>query len=562
MVETAERPVPRPHDDAPADHDRRPRDRTFLWLLVAALVVGGALRVVVGLTDDAPTSDETAYLGSGTSLVDGDGFARGGRPELHFPPFVPFLLGMASKVFADPHTGAVWVSIVAGTAAIAPLALLARRLAGDLAGGAAAWVAALAPGLATLPATRGSGSEAVYVLVIVTALWLVASSASHVGIPRLVRVAGSGLMVGLAYLTRPEGLFVAAPIGLAALWLATRDRSAGRERRRGVVVAAAAFAAPLLLCVAPYAAFLHDHTGRWELTAKTQDVSIDAWHAVARGDRHDRDAVLYALDDTGLRFDDERTSLTSLALDDPGGYLEIFGTNVRVLGKNIAGVALLPLPVWALAAYGAWRARRSRLVLLLGGVSALPVLTALAFFVMPRYLVVVAAVGAVLAGVGATHLPHRHRRLVLGALAVMLAVSSVQALRGGAGWFHPDEHTDQRRAGEWLAEHTDDDDLVMTRSMVVEHYNGRRALPIPYADPDEIMAFARHYGAQYLVVDEAHVERLRPQLLPLFTDDDHDGLRLVHELEAEGRTTRIFALDPAPPPSDEEGPALGFMGDA
>ena len=89
-------------------------------------------------------------------------------------------------------------------------------------------------------------------------------------------MAGAGLAVGLAYLTRPEGLFVAAPLGIAVLALGLRDArpeaepggpaggrgsGAGPSRWPGRR-AAVAFGVPLLLCVVPYAAFLHAHTGR------------------------------------------------------------------------------------------------------------------------------------------------------------------------------------------------------------------------------------------------------------------------------------------------------------
>jgi hypothetical protein len=35
----------------------------------------------------------------------------------------------------------------------------------------------------------------------------------------------------------------------------------------------------------------------------------------------------------------------------------------------------------------------------------------------------------------------------------------------------------------------------------------------------------------------------------------------VYTTTDEGRTTSVFALDPAPPPVAEPGPSLGFMGD-
>ncbi|HEV7759590.1 MAG TPA: glycosyltransferase family 39 protein [Acidimicrobiales bacterium] len=609
------------------------RGRRFWALVGLALLAGLGLRVAIGLTDDAPPTDETAYLRSGVSLAEGDGFARDGQPELHFPPFVPFLLGESSRLVDDPHTATVWITIVAGAAAVLPLALIGRHLAGDAAGIATAGVAATAPGLATLPVNRGAGTEAEYVLLAVTAVWLVLSAAERRGAGRMVRCAGAGACIGLAYLTRPEGLFIAAPLGLAVLYLGWRDlpsrgaREAGERatadgaaggladreplevglaggargvvagpavesgttagrpleteaepgaRRssvgsvvRRVVPAAAAFALPIVACIVPYAVYLHDNTGKWELTAKTQDASIEAWHAVARGDRESRDSVLYALDASGEGFSTERASLPSLAQDDPVGYLGIVLTNVANVVTNIGAPvggqvlawALLPLPLTVLAGWAAWQRRRSRPVVLLLAVAALPVITGLMFFVQHRYLVVTAAVLAVLAGVGLAAVPERFRRAAVVTAAVFLAVSAVQAFNGPGGWWHPADHTDQRQAGEWLAEHTRSDDVVMSRSMVVEYYADRPTLAIPYADLDEILRFGRHYGARYLAVDTFTVTRLRPQLAELQEADEVPGLRLVHESTAEGRTTRIFALDPAPPPSDEVGPSLGFVGD-
>ena len=68
---------PRPQaaapDPPPAAISRPRRDRRF-WLAVgAALVAGLALRLAIGATDDAPSTDEVAYLGSGLSLVGGPG---------------------------------------------------------------------------------------------------------------------------------------------------------------------------------------------------------------------------------------------------------------------------------------------------------------------------------------------------------------------------------------------------------------------------------------------------------------------------------------------------------
>ena len=105
LVDTAAPAAGRP-GRAPAG--RRPPRRgpaappaaDYGWSVAGAVLVGLALRAAIGLTDDAPTTDEVAYIASGTSLADGGGFARGGHPELHFPPLVPWLLGTAAACSA------------------------------------------------------------------------------------------------------------------------------------------------------------------------------------------------------------------------------------------------------------------------------------------------------------------------------------------------------------------------------------------------------------------------------------------------------------------------------
>jgi 4-amino-4-deoxy-L-arabinose transferase-like glycosyltransferase len=538
----------------------RPRQRlprpTYGWSVAGAVLIGLALRAAIGLTDDAPTTDEVTYIASGTSLAEGGGFTRGGHPELHFPPLVPWLLGTGGRALGDAHTAAVVITCLVGAAVVIPVAVLARRLAGDVGGVVAAWTAALSPGLATLPATRGAGSEAEYTLLVVSAVAVAVPCVEARARRMLAGLGGAGLLVGLAYLTRPEGLAVALPIGAVAFVAGWR---AGRVI--GVARAALAFGAPLLLCVAPYVGYLHAHTGAWQLTAKSQDASIEAWHAVASGDREARDRELYALDETGLRFEDERASLTTLARRDPAGYGRILAANVSALGRDLSGWWLLPLPLWALAAWAAFRRRADRKVAVVGAVAALPVLTALAFFVQPRYLVVTAALATVLVGAAVAGLAPRRRRPVVAGVLVLALAASLATFVGPAGWWHPTDHTDQQAAGEWIARRTAPGDRLMTRSFVVEHFADRTAVAMPYTDLAGIVAYARHYGVRYLAVDETSARRVRPQLLPLLGDEPVPGLRLVHEASAEGRTTRVFALVPAPPRSTEAAPTLGFIGD-
>ena len=330
---------------------------------------------------------------------------------------------------------------------------------------------------------------------------------------------------------------------------------------------AVAFGVPILLCVAPYASFLHTHTGAWELSAKTNDASLEAWHAVARGDREARDEVLYDIDDE-FRFTAESHSLPSLAKADPGGYAEIVGTNLRMLSRTLFNPdggtwlrwQLLPMPVWALAVGGVavllpgHGRRRGRLAAAGGDVDRL--------LRAARYLVVTAALATIPVGMLVAGFSRAWFRVATSATLVLCALSVILAFQGGGGWWHPTDHTSQEAAGKWVAAHTGRDDRIMARSQVAEYYSDRTTIALPYTDYEHIIDYARHYGVRYVVLDENTMVRLRPQLGFLQWEDTAPGLRFVHE--ASGRAARP-ASSPSTPhrPSTIHPPArhLGFVGD-
>ena len=475
---------------------------------------------------------------------------------------------------SDPHTGTVVLTAAAGTALILPLALLGRRLAGPRAGAITAWVAAIAPGLSTTLVNRGAGSEAVYTLLVISAVWLVVSGAGRDGWPRMIRFGGAGGLVGLAYLTRPEGLLMAVPLGLAVIVVALRSPTGPRSTRRSAaagLVGVAVFGLPIAACIVPYAAYLHDHTGQWQLTAKTQDASIEAWHAVAAGDRETRDSIIYALDDTGLELGSGRfVAACAGPRDDPSGYAEIVSTNVGQLARAVAipeqqgflAWLLLPLPVVVIA-----------------GVRGLAATTVGADPAPARRGRAAGRHGAGLlraAPVSRGHGRggHRLRRRGPGRSTLALAAGPDRSDHGAARPVHgpgvpgsggmvasvgPHRSAPHRRMARRPTPQPTD--RIMTRSMVVEFYADRPTVAIPYADLDQIVAFARHYGARYLVVDWYTVVRLRPQLEPLRTADAGHGLRLVHELEAEGRLTRSSPSIRPRRARPAVGPSLVFVGD-
>src|SRR5262249_27628148 len=91
---------------------------------------------------------------------------------------------------------------------------------------------------------------------------------------------------------------------------------------------------------------------------------------------------------------------------------------------------------------------------------------------------------------------------------------------------------EMRAAGIWLKENARPDATVMDRKAYVAFFAGLKHEQLPNDDYDTILDYARSSGADYLIIEEYIVQKLRPQLLPLVANpafrQSERRLRLVH----------------------------------
>lgn len=467
--------------------------------------------------------------------------------------------GVHELIGGDPHSATLVVNVVTTTLVILPIAGIAALVAGRRAAVPAAWFAALCPATALLALSAG-GSAGLFTLLVVTAVWLALRCTSWGPRWALFGAAGAGLLVGGAYLTRPEGLFyslVLVPaLALSSLggWRGARRAGPAAWRRAGYLVAA--FMVPLVLVVAPYVSFLHTETGSWQLTAKSQAMSVGAWRALAAGDRAPSLAEQYRLDPSGYRFRASR-DVSSIMRDDPVGFLGIVGANARELAAQTLEPSTTPYPNWVLlppalfllAAFAAWHYRHQRAVLATIAAIAVPIVTTLSYIVIDRYLVASAALLCALVAVGVLALPRRWITVAIVGTFVLLRSSTAVVLYSPTeGWFHPNVRNPEKQVvGRWIGEHSAAGDLVMSTSQVIGYYSDRDIVPVPYASPRRVVAFGRHYGVRYLVVDRGNTVRFRPQLASLLSNDPGPGVKAVFGGRAPHPGIVVLELVPRPP---------------
>jgi Dolichyl-phosphate-mannose-protein mannosyltransferase len=209
---------------------RRPQRTTVLLAAVILAGLGLRLATAAGQHRPEPSLDQRAYVVLGLDLADHG--AYGGRHSglvrpLHWPPGTPAMIA-AAALLAPPSPAeraardldaARYLQAVVSAVAILAAFGIARRLAGDAAGLAAAVAVAAYP-----PLIRWSAvlvSEPLGATLLAGAMWAAIAAWPRNGEPlRRGLLVGVGLLLGATVLTRadllPLPLVLAGALGLAA----------------------------------------------------------------------------------------------------------------------------------------------------------------------------------------------------------------------------------------------------------------------------------------------------------------------------------------------------------
>jgi len=549
--------------------------------LRAPFITAFLVELVLVLGDRIPSVDSMSYFETGTNFVNGRGYTRGGAPEMHFPPVAPVSFGLLEKALGNQMFALRLWELVWALAAVLILTAVAWFISReDDVVVATAWIAVAVPGVVTLSIRAGSGSELPVVVMLLASglltLLAVDRTAERSNAKRLLLLFGAGALVGLAYLTRPEALMPGAVIGLAVVLFALRDKEkTWPERFTSLLKNGAAFGFAALLFVAPYVNYTHSNTGSWSLTSKTKDASIDAWRAVAQDDRLERDQILYSIQPDGVSLGPETVSLTQIAREHPRNWLTIAWINTTTIFGDYLGRPWETGPTWELiplflsvpAVWQMWRTRRKGSTLLFAGLGAAPLATCFLFFALPRYLMMTTAVLIPFGAWGLVTWTNRlalgKRRLAWWIMGGLMILSLVVAAWNLLPYSNTAERTEQRTAGQWIAENTPKDARIMTRSFHVQGYSQRDVVAMPSAEYRAMLEFARRMGVKYIVADENTIKRRRPEVYDILMRETGApaGLKLVHQFTERGTRVKIYELDPPAPPTLQPPLPLGYVAD-
>jgi hypothetical protein len=415
-------------------------------------------------------------------------------PFCSFPPGWPLLISVPLAL-ADPGDPLVplrvaqVLNVLLGVALGGLTWVVVRRAAGEVAALVALLLISALP-LGILLST-GAMSDLCHAVALVAAWWCLDRR----------RELAAGLILGYAYVVRPEALAILVVLLADLAW---------RERRAPWRLAAGA-----AVGIVPYLVFARVSLGHWSLSSKT--------------------GFLTAAVDQGL-----------------GGLL---AENIPAVVLALPG--LLGWPVAALAVLGL-AVRPGRWALFLVPILLVPLFP---FRMDPRYWVPYLPFVLLAAGLGAGWLagrvgPARRRSLTAGLVAVVLV-----GFLAGSGRDLPrvseerEVYIGLRDTGFWLGERVGHDTIVAAYKPYASYWGWCRFASVARASTAaEVVAVARRRGARYLVINR-HIARFLHPPLGAFTRPLPAELaaqvRPVHVLEypeLPGHDTIIYeVLDPAPP---------------
>jgi len=458
---------------------------------------------------DVISADGVSYVTIARDFIAG----RGLGSALHYPPFYPILLGLASTVFHDFETAGLAVSIVMGSLLVVPVYLLGAEFFDKRVGTAAAFLSVTWPPLRYW--STAVMSQATYITLLLMAiycLWIAYRKGAVV--PSVL----AGAFFAAAHLTRSEAVLVfAAEIGVLVLMTLVQKQPA---RKLGYLVMSAGV---FFLLFSPYLVLLHDLTGKWQLTGKSKI-------AIA-------DALSEYLGRPDLKHDPSFQEL---------GYLDLFRLYPEYIRTNylknlaVCWRDMLPLYGWLLAAVGlvagAWnREKIFERLYLLASFSPLAIIVVF-FFVGPEYtqaylpvlflflvnaLVVMAAWGV--ARSGGDEAAGWRRYLGYLPLALALLYGTWNVLQGVPADRDKPYHyerdggrLDEKHIGQRLKKELPANAVMITRSGRIGFYSERKYLLPPQTDYSGLLKFAKESKVDYLIATP-QLLNMRPQLEFLFT---------------------------------------------
>ena len=472
------------------------------------------------------TTDGVKYAIAGKNLIENGKYEVFGNPELIFPPGYPIFIGIVNYFFDNLLFSARFISFIFGLLTVYLFYLVGKEIFNKTAGLFAAFFAATHYMFIVMSAESWSESLYSFFVLLIVYIYLKLSNQYKTWLAVML-----GFVIGYTYLIKPEGIiFLAFPF----LFFIFKKKELGTKKAmQSFLVIVFSF----ILVIAPYIFFLHHHTGKISLTAKSTPNLIAGviFDGKDFGKISRDDSILY--ERTFLNYDEETNSvklskefenisLKKYIFNDPACFLDRYIKGIWsefIILVNISSIDIFLVPISALLLFFLATKKLFKKIFILSFFPIGFLLIFPIFHIESRYILQAMIFIILLASIGCSLRPGsilltvRSIKFNIGsffpALSLLVAMLVSINFAGIISYYLylpfdcPMEH---KIVGEYLKNdpsYNSDKDIIMSRKPFVSFYaDSKKGGPIiPYTTVENVIKFAKSQNISYIVIDERYL---------------------------------------------------------
>ena len=477
-------------------------------ILILILLIGTALRVFLSREITFIGVDAVSYTRLGKNLIEkgayifGEDYNRG----IFFPPGYPLVIGVLNLFINDLFLSGEIISVISSLVAIFLLYLIGKEIYNEEAGLFAAFSFALYPSL--LSTSILVSSEALFICFMALSIYLTFILIKKNSLFYFILL---GVSIGMAYLTRSEGLLLLALPFLHVL-------SSGMRENKQYLIKVSVALIVFALIASPYILFLKNATGKFNLSGKNSYLSYLMQNGVT-GPGFEFDKVRFILNDekNKIKSYDEayKTSGTMDLIREPADFIKRYVKNAIAEAKVLL-ILLVPilLPV-IFAFFDKDLFRRKELIFIIFPLVFLLIYPL--YFIDERQvllallpIILFSSIGFANSSPAVSFLLNYYqleKNIITSFFekSIKTVIVLILLLRVFVFSYDIDVPYEYIKAGYFLKNNVTSEYEklnIMERVPWVSFYSDSRFTSIPYASPSDIINFARLYKVDYIVIGE------------------------------------------------------------
>ncbi|MBU4501892.1 MAG: glycosyltransferase family 39 protein [Nanoarchaeota archaeon] len=484
------------------------------------------------------TSSDCIIIGK--NLISGRGFVDiNGNPILMGKQFYSLLIGISSLLTSNLELAAKLISVAFGSLLLVPIFLLGKRLYNKRVGYIACIFAVFYFWLVDSSAIISG--ESVYIFLV--------TCGALIGYLAMVRRINSlyfisGVIFGLCYLTRPEGFGYVGVMALFSIgvWLFAERNRLGFKR---AVTNTFFLLIGFLIVSSPHFLFLHEHTGQWTLSGNG---ALNLIVGEGYGDRQKYELRVMGLTEDKTEIWNDYYLGKVDAMDYIKSHpLELFRRYIKNMRGLLTEDIPATFPIWLLLLVGlglfksSWGKTRIKKEIYVSLMILYPLLVFPVMLVSPRYLLATLPFLLIWTAKGTYELQRWFEETApdlkipwkSSIIVILVLLSLLPPFIAYQSYFLTDQLIEHKNAGLWLKDNAPEEQpRVMSRKGVVASYADGIPIQLPYANYTDIMAYAKHKKAEYIVIDERYIPERRPMIAYLLNESNAPGnLKLIYKNE-------------------------------